>query len=71
MNVGTSGNGKGLAGIIASAMAIESMSGYYSQDYPREPMNDTPSYSKFQIKTHCKNRKHRKIAKRSKRANRH
>lgn len=68
---GTCGDNKRLANIIASTMAIESMSGCYSQDYPREPRDDTPSYSKFQIKTHCKNRKHRKIAKRSKRANRH
>ena len=64
----TNGDVKRLASIAAAA--IGSFSGYYSQDYPRESI-DTPSYSKFQIRTHCKNRKHRKIAKQSKRANRH
>ena len=64
----TNGDVKRLASIAAAA--IGSFSEYYSQDYPRESI-DTPSYSKFQIRTHCKNRKHRKIAKQSKRANRH
>lgn len=67
---GTCGDNKRLASIAASMASVMAMAGCYSQDCPREPIDDTPSYSKSQIKIHCKNRKHRKIAKRSKRANR-